>query len=156
MRRVDLGPEAEQGIGRFPAVVGEPWPTYVAAINEDGNEIPGLRLPDVAVPVATYTGWNPRAAEVGGQGQILPMLGSTLPFPATAAERARSGDPRAAIGERYRDREEYEARVREVTEGLVAQGYVLTEDLELVVRSALARYDAFAAAPAVVGGDGNG
>jgi hypothetical protein len=151
MRRVDLGPEADRGVGRFPAVVGEPWPVYVPANDEDGNEVPGIRLPDVAVPVATYTGWNPRAAEVGGEGQILPMMGSTVPFAATAAERERTGDPRRSIEERYRDRADYEARVRETAAGLMAQGYLLAEDLDTVVATALARYDAFAAAPAGVG-----
>lgn len=153
MRRLDLGPEAEQGIGRFPAVAGDPWPVFVPATDEDGNELPGIRLPDVAVPVATYTGWNPRAPEVGGEGQILPMQGSTVPFPATRAERERSGDPRRSIEERYRDRADYEARAREAAADLVQQGYVLAEDVEVVMGTALARYDAFAEAPVAVGGD---
>ena len=151
MRRLDLGPDAERGIGRFPARTGEAWRTYVAAIDEDGNEVPGVRLPDVAVPVATYAGWNPRHPETGGEGQILPMLGSTAPFPATPSERESTGDPRASIAERYRDRADYEARARAVVAGLVARGYVLADDLELVVGNALARYDAFAPAPAAVG-----
>jgi hypothetical protein len=154
MRRLDLGPEAERGVGRFPAVLGEPWPTYVAAIDEDGNERPGLRLPDVAVPVATYAGWNPRHPDTGGEGQILPMLGSTAPFPATPAERERTGDPRASVAERYRDRADYEARVRVHAERLAAARYILDEDIDLAVRNAVARYDAFAPAPAAVGGAG--
>lgn len=151
MRRLDLGPDAERGIGRFPAVVGEPWPVYVAAIDEDGNEVAGVRLPDVAVPVATYTGWNPRAPEVGGEGQILPMFGSTVPFPATRADRERTADPRASIAERYRDRDDYLARVRAVARHLAEQRYILDEDIELVVNNAAARYDAFAAVPGAVG-----
>ena len=64
-------------------------------------------MPDVTVPVATYTGWNPRAPETGGAGQIVSMQGSTLPFPATRAEREQRGDPRPSIEERYRDRDDY-------------------------------------------------
>jgi hypothetical protein len=146
VRRVDLGPEAERGIGRYPPVLGAPYPSFVAAVDADGNEMAGIRLPDVAVPVATVTGWNPRHPGIGGAGQILSMLGSTLPFPATAAERARRGDPRPAIDERYRDRADYLARVRAVAEELAAARYVLVEDVELLVRLAAQRYDAFAPA----------
>jgi hypothetical protein len=154
MRRLDLGPEADQGIGRFPAQMGEAWSTYVAAIDADGNEVPGVRLPDVAVPVASYSGWNPRHPDSGGAGQILPMLGSTVAFAATAGERERSGDPRASIVERYRERTDYEQRVRREAERLAALGYVLPEDVGIVLRNALARYDAFAAVPAAMSDGG--
>jgi hypothetical protein len=153
MRRLDLGPAVEHGVGRYPARTEETWPTYVAAVDDDGNETPGVRLPDVAVPVATYTGWNPRHPETGGAGQILPMLGSTIPFAATAAERERTSDPRASIGERYRDRADYEARIRAEAERLVAIGYLLPDDRPIVVRNALARYDVFAAVPEAASAD---
>lgn len=156
IRRVDLGPNAEQGVGRYPAQLGEAYPTYRAALDEDGNERGGVRLPDLAVPVATYMGWNPRDPDTGGAGQIINMLGSTLPFPATAADRARTGDPRRSIEERYRDRAEYEARVREAAERLAADRRILEEDVPVVVANCLARYDAFAAAPVLAGGDGGG
>ena len=144
MRRVDLGPAAAQGVGSFPAKVGDTYPTYVPAVDTDGNEVRGLRLPDLTVPVATYTGWNPRAPETGGPGQIIDMMGSTFPFPVTAEERHRGDDPRRAIAERYRDRADYLARVRAAAEDLVAQGYLLAEDVDLVVRLAGERYDFFA------------
>ena len=144
MRRLDLGPETAQGIGLFPAKVGEIYPTYVPAVDADGNELGGLRLPDLTVPVATYTGWNPRAPETGGQGQIIDMMGSTFPFPATVEERQRSGDPRRAIAERYPGRTAYLAQVRAAAEQLVGQGYLLAEDVDLVVKLAGERYDAFA------------
>lgn len=152
IRRVDLGPRAAEGVGSFPATAGEPFQTYVAALDADGNERAGLRPPDVEVPVATYTGWNPRHAESGGSGQIMDMLGSTLPFAATASKRQASGDPRPAIGERYRDREDYEARVRAAAQRLADERYILPEDVDLAVRLAVRRYDAFAAVPAVAGG----
>jgi hypothetical protein len=150
MRRPGLGPDAERGIGRYPAEAGDAFPTYRAAVDDDRNELGGLRLPDLTVPVASYTAWNPRHPETGGEGQILNMLGSTLPFPATAAERARSGDPRRSIEERYRDRDEYLARVRAAAEELAGQRYILDEDIDLAVNNAAARYDAFAATPAAI------
>ncbi len=145
--RLDLGPEAERGIGRYPPRLGPLYPMYVAAVDEDLNEVGGIRLPDLTVPLATYTGWNPRHATTGGAGQIISMLGSTLPFPATAAERAACGDPRPSIAERYPNRESYLQRVRAAAEALAAQRYVLTEDVDLLVRLAGERYDAFAATP---------
>ena len=65
------------------------------------------RLPGLIVPLATYTGWNPRDPATGGAGQIVNMQGSTIPFPKTADDRERGGDPRPAIAERYHDREDY-------------------------------------------------
>lgn len=156
IRPVDLGPDAAQGIGRYPATTGAPYPTYRPALDADGNEAAGLRLPDLTVPIATTMGWNPRDPETGGAGQIINMLGSVLPFPATAAERERTGDPRRSIAERYRDRGDYEARVRAAAEQLAADRYILEEDVPLVIANCLARYDAFAAAPALVGADGGG
>ncbi|MGI8551616.1 MAG: alpha/beta hydrolase domain-containing protein [Dehalococcoidia bacterium] len=145
-RRLDLGPDASQGIGRFPAKPGEALPTRVPAVDADGNEIAGIRLPDLSVPLATVTGWNPRHPTTGGAGQLVMMLGSTLPFPATVREREQTGDPRPAIAERYGDREEYLARVRSEAERLVAQRYLLAEDVEAVMQGAGKRYDALTSA----------
>ncbi len=100
-------------------------------------------MPDVAVPLATYTGWNPRHPETGGAGQILPMQGATLPFARTAAERTRTGDPRPSIAERYRDRADYLDHVRHAALALVAQRYLLPEDVPLAVEIAAERWDYF-------------
>ena len=79
------------------------------------------------------------------------MQGSTFPFPATRAERERTGDPRPSIEERYRDRDEYLAKVRAAAEELVRQRYLLEEDIETTLMLAGRRYDTFAAAPASIG-----
>ena len=87
--RLDFGPEA--GVAtNVPVITGKPYPCFVPALDQDGNEICGIRLPFQTVPLATYTGWNLRHADSGGEGQILPLaaapaapyLGATLPFPA--------------------------------------------------------------------------
>jgi hypothetical protein len=145
--RLDLGPEAESGVGRYPVVEGQAYPALVGAVDADGNEISGIRLPDVSVPIATLTGWNPRHPDTGGEGQIMPMTGSTIPFAVSASERARTGDPRPAIEERYRDRADYLARVRAAAEELVAQRYLLPEDVEVVVSNASVRWDALVPTP---------
>ncbi|MHB8646351.1 MAG: alpha/beta hydrolase domain-containing protein [Thermomicrobiales bacterium] len=143
IRRVGLGPDAADGIGRYPTEPGERYPNYVAAVDADGNEVGGIRMPDVSVPLATYTGWNPRHPETGGAGQILPMQGATHPFPRTADDRVRTGDPRPAIAERYRDRDDYLDQVRHVALTLVEQRYLLPEDVSLAVEIAAERYDYF-------------
>ena len=140
--RLELGPDVEAGVGTFPPAEGERYPSLVSAVDADGNELAGIRLPDVTVPLATLTGWNPRHPDTGGAGQIMPMTGSTIPLPLSAAERARSGDPRLAIEERYRDRDDYLTRVRAEAERLVEQRYLLQEDIEVVVANASQRWDA--------------
>jgi hypothetical protein len=117
------------------------YPSYAPAIDADGNEVVGIRVPDVSVPVATHTGWVPRHPSSGGDGQLLDMRGTSLPFPPTEAERQQTGDPRRSIAERYRDRDEYIARARQAAEELAAQRYILAEDIELAVKLALERYD---------------
>jgi len=144
IRRLDLGSDVARGVGTYPAIRGERYPIFVAAVDADGNERAGIRLPDLTVPVATGMGWNPRHPETGGAGQIIPMQGSTLPFAATAHERERTGDPRPAIAERYASRDAYLARVRVAAGELIAQEYVLADDLPLLLDHAAARYDALA------------
>jgi hypothetical protein len=140
---LDLGEHAEAGIGTFPAhVAGAPYPARVSAVDADGNETGGIRMPDVTVPVATHTGFNPRHPDTGGGTQLLEYLGSSLPFAPTAAERQRRGDPRPSLEERYRDRDDYLARIRQAADDLVAQGVLLEEDVPLCLELAAARYDA--------------
>jgi hypothetical protein len=141
IRQVDLGPDAERGIGRFPAKEGDLYPTFVAAIDADGNELGGIRLPDLTVPVGTHTGWNPRDPETGAPEQIMPMQGATFFFHRTQAERAAAGDPRPSLAERYADRDDYLTRVRTAAEQLVEERYLLAEDIDTVVNDAAARYD---------------
>jgi len=148
---LDLGTDADEGVGTFPAkVVGPRYPTRVSAVDETGNDRAGVVSPDVSEPVATHTGFNPRHPTTGGPGQLLDYLGSTMPLAVTAAERLAAGDPRLSLEERYGDLATYQQRVREAAEGLVADRYLLAEDIERCVRIASRRYEAVvenAAAP---------
>jgi hypothetical protein len=120
-------------------------PCFVSAIDDDGNELAGVRHPELTVPLATHTGWNPRHPSIGAPGELLDMLGSTLPFARDAAERARTRDPRPAIAERYRDRAEYLAQVRRAADGLVRERWLLEEDVDALVDGAGRLWDAIAA-----------
>jgi hypothetical protein len=144
LRRLDLGPDTDRGIARLPATTGEAYPSYVSALDADCNEVAGIRVPDISVPVGTHTGWVPRHPATGGAGQFLDMMGTTLPFPKTASERQERNDPRLSIAERYRDRDDYTARVRAAAEALAAARYIVPEDVEVAVELAVERYDALA------------
>jgi hypothetical protein len=115
---------------------GTALPFLVPQTDKDGIELAGIRLPDVAVPLATYTGWNFRNASIGGSDQLYPLLGSSIPFPATAAKRTEKEDPRASIEERYPSRKAYLERVEKTGAKLVADRFLLAEDLPGVVKRA--------------------
>lgn len=140
--RLDFGPAWEQGVAScLPPRVGEPYPTFVAAVDQDGNEVAGIRLPDLTVPLATYTGWNLRHPSQGGPGQTLGNQGATLPLAPTAEVRAQSGDPRLSIAERYPSKEHYVELVTKAAEALVAEGYLLAMDVSAVVQRAGWKFD---------------
>jgi len=140
-QRLDFGPAVERGIATLPPKLGAPFVTFVSAVDGDGNERAGIRPPELRVPLATFMGWNPRHPEQGAPGDIMAMMGSTLAFARTAAERARTGDPRLSIEERYAGREAYLARVRQDAGAMVAARQLLAEDVDAVVERAAALWD---------------
>ena len=152
--RLDFGPEAGRGIATtLPPVEGRPYPHFVPAVDQDGNEVTGIRLPDLTVPLATYTGWNLRHPQTGAPERLIGLLGSTIPFPATHGERVAKGDPRRSIEERYPSRAGYLEQVRLAARHLIDEGYLLAEDLALVVGQASRRYELLAPADEPVAGD---
>jgi hypothetical protein len=140
IRTIDMGGDEATGIARYPAREGAFYPAIVSAVDADGNETAGVRLPDITVPVGTHTGWNPRDPVTGSPEQIVPMNGLTLFFAPDERTRVAKGDPRRSLAERYRDEKDYEAKVRAATLRLAAERYLLEEDIEAVVEAALARY----------------
>ncbi len=140
--RLDFGPELVRGIAsELPPKVGAQYPSYVAAVDTDGNETTGIRPVELGAPLATLTGWNPRHPEQGAPGDLMQMMGSTLPFPRTPAEREQRRDPRVSIQERYGTRAGYLAAVRAAAETLVAARHALAEDVEAMVERAGQRWD---------------
>ena len=142
LREVDLGPDADRGVGTYPVREGRVYPCFVSAVDSDGNETAGIRLPDVAVPVATHAGWNTRAPETGAPEQVVPMQGFSLFFAPDADSRKAAGDSRPSLQERYGSRDEYLGRVREHALRLADERYLLDEDVEVVVDACARRYDA--------------
>ncbi|MBS0262297.1 MAG: hypothetical protein JSS02_10135 [Planctomycetes bacterium] len=139
--RLDFGPHfKEHGLADFvPPRTGPAYQTLVPAVDADGNEIAGIRLPDIAVPLATYTGWNLRSDEVGAAGALGRWNGSYLPFPSTAAVRIKSKDPRRSIAERYPTRDAYLARYAESAIQLRDDRWLLDEDVVSLLKTAGSR-----------------
>lgn len=142
VRTVDLGCDEATGIARYPAKEGAFYPALVSAVDSDGNETAGIRLPDLSVPVGTHAGWNPRDPVTGAPDQIVPMNGMTLWFARDERARTANGDPRPSLSERYRDEADYVTRVRAEARNLVAERYLLQDDVEFVVAAAVTRYRA--------------
>ena len=149
--RLDFGPDP--GVPSVvPATVGRDYPCLVSQVDADGNELAGIRLPLVSVPLATHLGWNRRHADIGGEGQTLStggasggtLRGSSIPFAATLSEREETGDPRLSIEERYASRQDFLEKIENAARELVAVGYLLEEDVELLVAQASEHYEAMA------------
>jgi Alpha/beta hydrolase domain len=141
-RRLDFDPDPQSGQSRtLPPHDGPAYGSRVSAVDDDGNEVAGIALPELRVPLATHTGWNLRHADIGGEQQLLVFAGSTLPFPRTRAEQETSRDPRPSLEERYRSRSDYLAAVRRAAVDLCEKRYLLEEDVELSVSIAAGMWD---------------
>lgn len=141
IREIDVGPDARRGIATYPVKEGREYPQLVPTADADGNDLGGIRLPDLTVPVGTHTGWNLRHPDTGAPEQLISMQGSTHWFAATEAQRNASADPRPSLERRYNDRNDYADKVKDAAAKLVEEGYLLEEDVDLVVSSSLERYD---------------
>ncbi len=139
--RLDFGPRwRRQGIADYvPPRVGPPYTTLLPAVDRDGNERAGIRLPDVAVPLATFAGWNTRAAPYGAEGMLSRWSGSYWPLAHTPEERQKRGDPRRSVRERYATRDAYLSRVTESALDLEKRGLLLGEDVVETLRAAAQR-----------------
>ena len=107
-------PDALPGVG----------PCLVSAVDGDGNEVAGVRLPAVTAPVATFAGWNVRPSLPGLPALVPDFVGSRASLP--------------DVGARYRDRADYERAARAAAEALAADGYLLAADVDLAVAQAVA------------------
>ncbi len=105
---------------------GPIYPSWVPRTDADGNDIAGVRLVDVSVPLATYTGWALRSGPQANDG--CESSGQFIPFPKTQADRMATGDPRLSVQERYPTFDKYQREVRHALDRMVRQRLLLCED----------------------------
>jgi len=126
--------EDVSGIMAEPPVAGEGYALLLPAVDADGNDIDGLRNTNMAAPLGTYTGWNPRKANFS-EGDACDLTGGYIPFAKTPALRA-AGDPRPSLQERYPTHAAYVAKVTAAANQLVQQRLLLQQDADLIIAQA--------------------
>lgn len=112
------------------------YPVLVPAVDQDGNTRAGIRMPELQVPLATYTGWNLRRAGFG-EGSFCVASGSYIPFATTRSARV-AGDPRASAQERYGTRTIYLQRTDAVIQQMLKERLLLPEDAPRIMQHATA------------------
>jgi hypothetical protein len=144
--RMNYGPEysARRVITIEPPQTGEPYRVLVPQVNGDGNDLAGIRLPEVAVPLGTYTGWNVTIPQLSELRYLSGLIGGFEPFARTREQRLANGDSRLSIAERYSGRQEYLDTVRRAANDLVRQRFLRAADVPAVMDSAGRMWDAVA------------
>lgn len=141
--RMDYGPDSlTKGIISIePPRLGVEYPTLVPQVNRDGMDQGGVVIPEVAVPLGTFTGWNYLVPVHPNLDFLAGLIGSFVAFPATAADRKSSGDSRLSIAERYAGRDDYLNQVRDAAQNLVTRRFLRAEDVSAIVGENATRWD---------------
>ncbi|MGE0593817.1 MAG: alpha/beta hydrolase domain-containing protein [Vicinamibacterales bacterium] len=142
--RLDFGADFTRTgvIANEPPLVGTEYRVLVPQVDADGNDLAGIRPPELAVPLGTYTGWNLTNPSLQRLGYLAGLVGAFSPFPRDETARAQSEDSRRSIAARYRDKADYEAQMTRAVGALVVERFVLSEDVASVMRWAGAIWDA--------------
>ena len=138
---LDYGPKILRGkIDEHPskAIGNGAYKILVPRVDKNGNDVAGIRLPQVEVAIGTYTGWNLRPRGLA-EGELAGLLGSFIPFAKTKAARRKIGDPRLSLEERYKNRDDYVRQFSRAARLLVEQRYLLAEDAERMITEAKKR-----------------
>ena len=134
---LDFGPQFDDGIlTKLPPVVSTPYKVYIPKTDGDGNDIAGIRTPDVAVPLATYTGWALRAEDEPESADGCDASGQRLPFAETKTARLAVGDPRLSLQERYKDHATYVSLVTAAARRLQHERLLLEDDVQAYIAAA--------------------
>lgn len=131
---LDLGSQwsAKRIIDVHPPRRRSDYTVLVPKCGPDGNELGCLLPPEVAVPLATFTGWGLRSREAGAENDLVGLNGSYIPFPVTKAQRSETGDPRPSIQERYASLDDYLRKLDDEMQRLQQTGYLLEEDRKAI------------------------
>jgi hypothetical protein len=144
--RMDLGPDYAKTrvITKEPPELGKEFAVLVPQVDADGNDLGGVKIPEIAVPLGTYTGWNIHLPQFNDLNYLAGLVGSFEPLPKTRDDRLKSGDARLSIEERYKSKQEYLNQVERASRELVGLRLMLAEDIGLVLERAGQMWDAIA------------
>jgi hypothetical protein len=136
--RMDFGEgyETTRVITNEPPRLGAAFQVLVPQVNDDGNDVAGIRMPEVSVPLGTYTAWSVPYPQLSGLGYLSGLSGAFVPFAATRDGRERKGDTRLSIEERYRGKQDYLDRVKRSVADLVRARFMLAGDADAVLKRA--------------------
>jgi hypothetical protein len=123
------------------AAEGTALPLPVPQVDADGNDLGGIRMPDIAVPLGTATGWVFRPAAMGAPNDFYLLRGAWIPFAKTKSQREATRDPRLSMEERYSSKGEYLAKVSGVLQKLIEQRFLQPSDLDPQLKQAGVRWD---------------
>lgn len=141
--RADYGPDfISKGIvTQEPPKIKSAYTMLVPQVDSDGNDLAGIRMPELVVPLATFVGWNFYNGRAGPTNELVTDTGAMIPFPRTRAERENAHDPRPSIEERYKSREQYLELITKSANDLASKGYLIKEDIPRIVEQAGTRWD---------------
>lgn len=140
--RLDFGARFAEGImDVVPPKIGKTYPALVPLPDKDGLDKGGVRLPDLAAPLGTYTGWNLLNAATGTPERLARFDGSFVPFARNENERLAANDPRPSVAERYASRDAYRQAYAGAALDLAEKGLILGTEVDQMVDKAGAFYD---------------
>ncbi len=125
----------------LPPRIGKPFTTLLPISDADGLDKAGIRLPEISVPLGTYTGWNPQNAATGAPERLARDEGSFLPFEPNENERLAASDPRVSIAERYPTRDAYTKAYAAATLALAERELILGSDVDPMIERAGTLFD---------------
>jgi hypothetical protein len=151
--RMDYGPDfLSKGVITIePPKLGPAYTVLVPQVDADGNDLGGIALPFLAVPLGTYTGWNYELPRLESLDYLAGLFGSFQPFPLTKEERLAARDPRTSIEERYKGREDYLARIHAAALKLVERKLLLSDDVSGVEKESAVYWDVLTSSAGVAG-----
>ena len=123
------------------AGAGTELPLLVPQVDADGNDLAGIHMPDVTVPLGTATGWVFRPESLGSPQEFVLLRGAWVPLAATKAHRTATHDPRPSLEERYASKDEFMAKVKQAVQALIDQRLMLPTDLDPQLKQASERWD---------------
>lgn len=139
---IDFGPKWKSRIiTKQPPGISRPFPVFVPQVDADGNDLGGVRLPELEAPLATYTGWNLRDPKSGMPKERVSFLGSLFPLRKTKSDADAAHDPRKPIVDRYTSRDDYLTKFSSAARRLAADRFLLTDDVDALVTRAADEWD---------------